>query len=77
MVICIIGDTPEGELASHCACDDYQKETGTSINDHALSMISEPEVLFRHLDVEENYFRDFRMKKRSVHHLMQNIVAPF
>ena len=75
----VTGDTPEGELSSlwRAACDDYQKEIGTSINDRALSKISDPKELSRHLDAEENYFRDFRMKKRPLLHLMQTIVAPF
>lgn len=79
MMARVTGNTPEGELSSlwRAACDDYQKETGASINDGALSKISDPEELSRHLDAEENYFRDFRMKKRPLLHLMQTIVAPF
>ncbi|KAL4863511.1 hypothetical protein BDV12DRAFT_189645 [Aspergillus spectabilis] len=72
-------DPSEDKLSAlwHQACEDYAKETGLAFSDEGFPKLGGPEDLSRQLEHEEDSFEDFRMKKRSLLHAMQVVIAPF
>ncbi|KAJ5332023.1 uncharacterized protein N7506_005806 [Penicillium brevicompactum] len=71
---------PSGDNLSllwQAASDDYAKETGITMTDRAFPKVSGHEELSSQLDAEKDHFQDFRMKKRTLLHAMQRVLAPF
>ncbi|KAJ5459063.1 hypothetical protein N7530_011007 [Penicillium desertorum] len=64
-------------LLWHAASEEYAKETGISMTDREFPKVSGPEELSSYLDAEKDHFQDFRMKKRTLLHAMQRVLAPF
>lgn len=59
------------------ACADYANETGTTLDDEEVRSLRGPEDLSRQLELENDNFEDFRMKRRPLLHAMQTVLAPF